>query len=105
MTLPTALIALWVISHAAVGVRGWVGWAMSFPPSVYLGRISYGIYVYHLFVPDVLKPFLRRVHIKEGGVAFVLACFVVTIGVASLSWFLLERPFNALKDRYARSVP
>ena len=34
---------------------------------------------------------------------FVLACFVVTIGVASRSWFLLEKPFNALKDRFARS--
>jgi peptidoglycan/LPS O-acetylase OafA/YrhL len=99
MAAPTALIGLWFVSRAAEGFRGWIGYAMSFPPSVYLGRISYGIYVYHFFAPAALRPLFERYHIREGGVAFGLVCLVVTVAVASLSWFLLERPFLLLKNR------
>ena len=98
--VPTALIGLWVVSKAAEGFRGLVGLALTFPPSIYLGRISYGIYVYHFFVPAVLKPLFDRFHIEDGGVAFGLICLVVTVFVASLSWFLLERPINSLKNRF-----
>ena len=97
--VPTALIGLWFVSRAAEGFRGPFGYAMSFPPSVYFGRISYGIYVYHFFAPAALGPLFERYDIREGGVAFGLVCLAVTVAVASLSWFLLERPFLLLKNR------
>jgi peptidoglycan/LPS O-acetylase OafA/YrhL len=46
MQLPTGLIALWYIAHATSGVPRVLGRLLALPPSVYLGRISYGIYVY-----------------------------------------------------------
>src|SRR5687768_6387476 len=75
MATPTALIGLWFVARAAEGFRGAMGFAMSFPPSVYIGRISYGVYVYHFFAPAVLKPLFDRYHIQDGGVAFGLICF------------------------------
>ena len=98
--LPTGLVALWLIAHVLDGVRGPAGRLFSFPPSIYLGRISYGIYVYHFFVPGALKPLLRRAGVEEGGALFVVACLVVTVAVASVSWFLLEKPIGSLKNRF-----
>lgn len=105
MQVPTGLIALWFIAHATAGVRrDWIGRLLTFPPSVYLGRISYGIYVYHFFVPDLVKPILHRFDMELPTAAFVAVCFVVTITIASLSWHLLENPINSLKNRF-RVVP
>jgi peptidoglycan/LPS O-acetylase OafA/YrhL len=49
-----AVLGAWVIDRAAGGVGGAVGRVLSFRPLVYLGRISYGVYLIHLFVPDLL---------------------------------------------------
>jgi peptidoglycan/LPS O-acetylase OafA/YrhL len=97
MPVPTGLFATCYIAYAVSGFRGPLPRLFfEFPPSVYLGRISYGVYVYHFFVPDLL----RRLGLKDGGVPFVALCFLVTIAVASLSWFFLEKPVNSLKSRF-----
>jgi len=56
-------------------------------PLRYLGRISYGIYLYH---PIVLAWFA----IGQGPIAFVAAS-VVTVLAASASWYLFELPIKA----------
>ena len=104
MALPTGLLALWWISHIAAGIPGIFGRLVALPPSVYVGRISYGIYVYHFFVPIALKPMLHRFHIEDGHVLFVIICIVVTIVISSLSWFLLEKPINSLKSRFKQGM-
>jgi peptidoglycan/LPS O-acetylase OafA/YrhL len=40
------------------------------------------------------------VGVEPGSIPFLLACLVITITVASLSWFLLEKPINSLKTRF-----
>lgn len=100
MALPTGLIAVWVIAHVTDGIRGPIGRMFSFRPSIYLGRISYGIYIYHYFVPHLLKPLLDRADIEEGGVWFGVICLIVTLSISSLSWFLLEKPINSLKKKF-----
>ena len=37
-----AVIFAWMVAHASVGVRGPIGRVLSWPPVMYLGRISYG---------------------------------------------------------------
>ena len=44
----TALAAAWLIGTAAKGFRGPIGWFLTAPPVVYIGRISYGLYVLRL---------------------------------------------------------
>jgi peptidoglycan/LPS O-acetylase OafA/YrhL len=100
MAMPTGLMAVWVISHISVGIRGWIGRLFSFGPSIYLGKISYGIYVYHYFVPGVMKGLLERWGVADKSVLYGITCFVVTVAVSSLSWFCMERPINGLKTRF-----
>lgn len=107
LPLPMGLLSVWMISLTADGVRGLAGRIISWSPFIYIGRISYGIYVYHFFVPELLEPFLERFHLVGDGFALVAIrftiYFVVTMIVASLSWFLMENPINSLKDKFAGS--
>jgi peptidoglycan/LPS O-acetylase OafA/YrhL len=102
--LGTGLVALWVVSNVADGVGGPVGRVLSFRPLLYIGRISYGIYVYHLFVPKEMHQLLRRFPAAEHGILFVAICFVVMMAISSLSWFLLENPINSLKNKFRGSA-
>lgn len=56
--------------------------------------ISYGLYIYHMIVINVM------VHIGAVGkpIHFVIAA-ALSIALASLSWFLLEKPCLALKRK------
>lgn len=61
-------------------------------PVIYLGKISYGLYVYHHFMPWVFLHF--RVANEQ---VFYLP---VTILVSALSWHLFESPINNLKNKF-----
>ena len=83
------------------GWRGWLGWLLRCAPVNYLGKISYGLYVIHLFVPVATTALARR-----GGWDGVLAGSfplqialntAVTVLLAAVSWQVWERPFNGLK--------
>ena len=75
---------------------------LELPPLVFLGRISYGIYVYHFNVPgllrDVLFPQLGLALPDSDSVRFVLYAGV-SVAIAAASFYAYERRFNRLKDR------
>lgn len=99
------------------GVMGYTGAMRSFlenPASMYLGKISYGIYLYHNFVynhyhsgphhPTVrlLNKIYQYIPELRDFAAFQFVVVVgLTILVASVSWHFFEKPINALKDKYA----
>jgi peptidoglycan/LPS O-acetylase OafA/YrhL len=71
-------------------------------PMVYLGMISYGIYLWH-------QAFIEKVH-RWGGwadnplpngpfLATLIPALALTIVVATLSWYLVEAPLLRRKDR------
>lgn len=66
------------------------------------GKYSYGLYLYHLPLTTLLmrmKPIFGRV---PGGLGvYVLACLVINLGVAAVSFHLIEQPVLRLKDRFA----
>ena len=57
------------------------------PPFLYLGEISYGIYLWHVGVISGLK----RLGIADP-IWFLAATLATVVALASLSWHLLERP-------------
>ena len=68
---------------------------------VYLGKISYGLYLYHLFVPS-LYTFLNKyigVEIAFKPLLFFVY-FLITFFLSYLSWQLLEMPLNKYKSKF-----
>lgn len=76
---------------------------MTSPIFVWIGKVSYGVYVYHLLLTVYFYGLLKRLHIEEGGWGAFWFNSTVTIAVASISFIALERPFLRLKDRLAWS--
>lgn len=75
-------------------------------PLVYVGRISYGIYVIHAFTPAIVAWAIQGTMVSvpsRPGISFGVFT-AVTIGLAALSWHLYEGPINALRRRL-RYVP
>lgn len=69
---------------------------------VYLGRISYGLYVYHALAVFITKSFLVRDPITHFRWLVFRASLglAITVLLASLSYALLEKPFLNLKKRF-----
>ncbi len=94
-----ALIAGWVVWSASIGIRGPIGKLLEVKPLLYLGTISYGIYIYHNFIHYLLdRPKITSILVvlHARSLAIPLICGI-TISVAALSWHLFERPINNLK--------
>ena len=96
MNLAMTFLFVPLISGAASGFTGPAGILLMLKPIRYIGRISYGIYVYHLPVGWVISHstwFHAMPRFIPHSVVFLLA----TIALAALSWHLFERPINGLK--------
>ncbi|WP_291275034.1 acyltransferase [Flavobacterium sp.] len=62
----------------------------------YTGKISYGMYLYHPFVPYIRKYFIE---ISDTYLALTIdVCLVYAI--ATLSFYAIEKPLNNLKGRF-----
>lgn len=70
-------------------------------PIVYLGRISYGIYLYHFIILYALE---ARGSENPDGVSFItwLMFVFLAIAVPALSYRYIESPLLAIKDRLNR---
>jgi len=84
------------IAPGAIGAR-----FLSLQPLRYLGRISYGVYVYHWLLDPYYVSIWKRLgvpatldHVAEGCLKSALVVII-----AAVSWHCFERPILALKDR------
>lgn len=71
---------------------------LQFPPIVRIGQISYGIYLYHLFVRGVVVPVATSLGVTSVGVMFI-ALLIGSILVAELSFRTYERWFLSLRHK------
>lgn len=90
--------SVWLIDRAYVGFGGMTGRVLTFLPLAYLGMISYGIYVTHNFVGGFVTRLFTILRIQQASsITRLSLLFLMTIAVASASWYILERPINGLK--------
>jgi peptidoglycan/LPS O-acetylase OafA/YrhL len=97
----------WLVSRAASSFKGPVGKLLELKPIRYIGRISYGIYILHGFMPVILFYLLKWSQLslrEDSGLRFLLL-LGMSVAVASVSWHFFESPINAYKRyfEYART--
>jgi peptidoglycan/LPS O-acetylase OafA/YrhL len=98
-----AVFLAWLLAASLNGIKGRLGRFLGWSPLVYLGKISYGIYVYHIFVIILVSPLLvpfgfSESHLAMGRLAILL---MFTVALASLSWHFMEKPFIDWKNALA----
>ena len=71
------------------------------PVVVRIGKISYGMYIVHLFIPSFYCYLIPKfnVTIYNPWIIF-LVMYGLTFSIASLSWELIEKPINRLKSKF-----
>ncbi len=98
-----SLLAFFILAPAATDrYNGIVKRVLENKIIIHLGKISYGLYLYHFFMPDFFN-YLNSIGLFLGNtdnfrVAFY---FVACLLFSEISWFLIERPVLKLKNRFA----
>ncbi len=110
--LVESFVGFFFVGKAVLGFTGPMRWVLTNRVSRYLGQISYGIYLYHNIVFQyyhtgptfitirIWNRLVRQLPLLDSWYGLRLLYFLgLTLIVATLSWYLLEKPINKLKDR------
>ncbi|ESW84613.1 MULTISPECIES: acyltransferase [unclassified Mesorhizobium] len=91
-----------IVASCSTGVGGYIGKLLELPPLLGLGRISYGVYLYHPIVLALVvksQPWIP-LNVSEQGPGRFLVAGTATLMLASVSWLLFEKPLNSLKRHF-----
>ena len=95
-----------LVARTATGFDGNIARFLSNAGLVFAGRISYGLYIYHILVAMVVNRWLpsqMRFLIPIPSLRLIVFG-IVTVFVAALSWRLLEQPINRLRGEKTRQA-
>ncbi|OBG19960.1 acyltransferase [Mycobacterium sp. 852002-51057_SCH5723018] len=93
-TLFYAVIAVLAVAPLGLGDQGWYAGLLASRPMVWLGEISYEIFLIHLITMEFAMVYVVRAHVYTGSMLYLfVATLVITI---PLAW-LLHR-FTRVKD-------
>ena len=96
-----AIASVLVIAPVALEQEGPVARALAWRPLVWLGAISYGVYLWHWPVFLVLNGEQTGL---EGWPLFAVRC-IATVGLAAASWWLLEQPIQRWRPAFVPMLP
>ena len=102
-----SIIFMFLINRAAQGFGGITGKILERKPLVYIiGKISYGIYLYHLFMPPILSRGFHYLglHYPDLSLIRFILQTAATLIVAMLSWHFIEKPINNFKKHFEYST-
>lgn len=98
-------IWVWGVALVAIVVssRGWLHRLLAYPRFVWLGKISYGLYMYHEVAIWGRRMLEHRLPwFPNKNELMTIATFAATVGLAALSYYAYERRFLALKRIWTR---
>ncbi|MEQ9235238.1 acyltransferase family protein [Coleofasciculus sp. E2-BRE-01] len=93
----------WLISTASRGMSGLPKRLLEFNGLRFIGRISYGLYLYHLFFAYYFLKWFPGLSLEKNMGHNVLAfmiLFMATFGLATVSWLILEKPLLKYKKYF-----
>ncbi len=98
------LLAVWIVERASAGIRGPIGRVLEWRPLAFVGTISFGVYLMHRFVMAAMFEGNDKLELglptpARGPKRFLFVA-VVSIVAGTVSWFVVERPMNALRARF-----
>jgi peptidoglycan/LPS O-acetylase OafA/YrhL len=93
--LAVGLIGLTVV-HAEKRATAPLRWASI----TYLGRISYGLYLYHYFILLILANSLRLDQPSKMPLPIIVLALFLCFLAASVSWIMIEQPILGLKRHF-----
>lgn len=76
---------------------------LSIKLAIYLGEVTYGLYVFHIIGFHVASPIFSKFHITIFGLnyfLYILVSLIITLGLATISYYCYERPFIKLKNKF-----
>jgi peptidoglycan/LPS O-acetylase OafA/YrhL len=94
-----------LVARTATGFGGYTARFLTHPGLVFAGRISYGLYVYHILVamlferwlPSPLRFLLTTPSLR------LMVFGTATVAVAALSWRFIEQPISRFRSRTTRT--
>ncbi len=96
-----AILATFIILRASEnGFKGVVKYILEHEFITYSGKISYGLYVYHLFMPALFFYLAPKIGLTiTNKYSFFISLYLLTFIISHFSWKLIESPINKLKNR------
>ena len=103
-TLESISLAVF-LSRAIEGFSGYLGKFLANRVLVSMGKMSYGIYLYHITIIVLTKSFFQQWLGQSLMASYAQAAFlcVITWGIAAISWFGLEEPMSHLRKYFVIS--
>ncbi len=90
-----------VLAHAVLLPHGFLARVLSLPPLVWLGRISYGVYLWHW----PLFALLNAGRTGLTGAALLAVRLAATLAVSAVSYVLVEQPIRTGRWPWPRTRP
>jgi peptidoglycan/LPS O-acetylase OafA/YrhL len=98
--LGVSLFFAWLVARASESFGGRFGMFLENRTLRFIGKISYGMYLYHFFMPGLVTYASNAVGLRPFGIpANFAAATALTFIVASISWYAIERPIGVWKNK------
>ncbi len=107
--LPVNLLTISVIStffafliSYIISTKTIINTVLRLPILNHLGKISYGLYLYHFPVFSFFQSL--QIKIMSNIYIYILVNIITTYVIALLSWLIIEKPINYLKENKLLSI-
>lgn len=95
-----AYCAFFLVRQSLTGMPSWTSWFFNNRFVIYVGVISYGIYLFHRFIPYLFFATIKELGIELPGLVVFILLFPIVFILAHLSYKYFESYFLKLKAKF-----